>query len=508
MSAAPSYAHNLAHLVVEAAARTPNAVAVVGPSEQLSYAELDSQAAALAAALARRGVGRGDRVCIWLPKSARAVVAMQAALRLGAIYVPIDPGSPSERARKIIVDCRARCLVTTPDRPSPVPAGELDALALIGTKESDASSFEDALAEPDPLPHPVELDPEALAYILYTSGSTGTPKGVCLSHRAGLAFVRWAVELLGLGPEDRLSSHAPFHFDLSVLDLYGAFASGARVCLIPEGLAYAPAKLVAFIRTHQISCWYSVPSVLMMMMDRGELLELPPEQAPRHVVFAGEPFPIKHLRRLREHFAASRMFNFYGPTETNVCTFHEVREIEPERSTPVPIGRVCCGDSGWVRKPDGEPAALGEQGELIIRGPTVMSGYWGRPPLAGEPYATGDIVREIEAGVYEYAGRRDHMVKVRGMRIELGEIEAALLQHPAIEHAAVVVAGQGLEAMLLAFLVTSERLSLIKLKMHCAARLPRYMIIDRARTLDALPRTPNGKIDRRLLSERANESSS
>ena len=507
MSAEPSHAHNLAQLVVEAAARTPEALALVGPSEQLSYAELDSQAAALAAALARRGVGRGDRVCIWLPKSARAIVAMQAALRLGAVYVPIDPGSPSERARKIIVDCRARCLVTSADRPTPLAPGELDAIALIGTQEADACTFEDALGEGDPLAQPVELEPEALAYILYTSGSTGTPKGVCLSHRAALAFVRWAVALLELGPEDRLSSHAPLHFDLSVLDLYGAFASGARVCLIPEGLAYAPAKLVEFMRAQQISCWYSVPSVLMMMMDRGALLELPPEQAPRHIVFAGEPFPIKHLRRLREHLAGSRMFNFYGPTETNVCTYHEVSAIEPERSTPVPIGRVCCGDRGWVRTPAGEPAALGEQGELIISGPTVMSGYWGRPPLEGEPYATGDIVREIEAGVYEYVGRRDHMVKVRGMRIELGEIEAALLQHPAIEHAAVVVAGHGLQAMLVAFVVTTERLSLIKLKRHCAARLPRYMIIDRARTLDALPRTPNGKIDRRLLSERANESS-
>lgn len=489
---------NLANLVIDAACRAPTAIAVDAPDGQLSYAELDEQAARLASALAAAGVGPGDRVALWLPKSARAIVAMQAALRLGAAYVPIDPESPPARARKIIVDCTARCLVMDDGRRSPLVD---ERVTLIGS-DDPARAYAQVLASAPAAVPTVDVDPEQLAYILYTSGSTGTPKGVALSHRAALSFVSWAHETLGAGPDDRFSSHAPFHFDLSVLDLYAAFMAGARVCLIPEGLAYAPAQLVEFIRKHAITVWYSVPSALIMMMVHGGLLEL--ERPPSRIVFAGEPFPLKHLRRLHERFGAARLLNLYGPTETNVCTFHEIAGIEPSRTTPPPIGRACCGDEVWAIKPDGASAGVGETGELMVRGPTVMTGYWGQPPLASRPYPTGDIVRVIEDGVYEYVGRRDHMVKVRGMRIEIGEVESALLEHPAIDHVAVVVAGLALEARLVAFVCARERVSLLGLKRHCAERLPRYMLVDEVRNLDELPRTGNGKIDRVLLSQWTN----
>ncbi|PRP93390.1 Tyrocidine synthase 3 [Enhygromyxa salina] len=490
---------NLANLVIRAARETPHAIAVDAPDGQLSYAELDDQAARLAGALSAAGVEVGDRVALWLAKSTRAVVAMQAALRLGAVYVPIDPDSPGARARKIIVDCDARCLVTDPGRSSPLRA-EDPAITSIGSDDPGAIAYEDALAT-DPLNEPRALDPERLAYILYTSGSTGTPKGVSLSHRAALAFVHWAHETLAASPDDHFSSHAPFHFDLSILDLYVAFSARARVCLIPEGLAYAPRQLVEFIRKHGITVWYSVPSALIMMMEHGGLLEL--DEPPSRVVFAGEPFPIKHLRRLRARFSSVRLLNFYGPTETNVCTFHEVLDIDPSRVSPVPIGRACCGDEAWAVTAEGARARVGESGELMVRGPTTMTGYWGHPPLGDRAHATGDIVRVVEDGVYEYLGRRDHMVKVRGMRIEIGEIESALLEHPALRHVAVVVVGTGLAARLVAFVCADTRVSLIGVKGHCAQRLPRYMVIDEVRTVDALPRTGNGKIDRRLLTQLA-----
>ncbi|KIG13412.1 non-ribosomal peptide synthetase [Enhygromyxa salina] len=486
---------NLATLVIEAAQRTPHAIAVVGPDAQLSYTQLDEQAARLATALANAGVVASDRVALWLPKSARAVVAMQATLRLGAVYVPIDPESPPARACKIIADCTARCLVIDEHRASPLSGESATSVAVV--RASDPAHTQ-AHTQARALP-PVDLHPEQLAYILYTSGSTGTPKGVALSHRAALAFVSWAHAALAAAPSDHFSSHAPFHFDLSVLDLYVAFMAGARVCLIPAGLAYAPAQLVAFIRKHAITIWYSVPSALIMMMDHGGLLEL--ESPPSRIVFAGEPFPIKHLRRLREQFSAVRLLNFYGPTETNVCTYHEVLTIDPARATPVPIGRACCADEAWAINADGEVAKPGETGELMVRGPTVMTGYWGRPPLGTHPYATGDIVRVLEDGVYEYVGRRDHMVKVRGMRIEIGEVEAALLEHPAINQVAVIVAGVALEARLVAFVCGPQRVSLLALKRHCAERLPRYMQVDEVRNLDQLPRTGNGKIDRKRLLE-------
>ncbi|NVB37536.1 amino acid adenylation domain-containing protein [Pseudenhygromyxa sp. WMMC2535] len=497
---------NLGRLVTAAAKAAPEALAVIGPKRQLRYAELDDAAARVAAGLSAAGVREGDRVALWMDKSCDAVVAMQAALRLGAVYVPIDPQGPGRRARKVILDCGARCLITDAGRPSPL-ADEDPPVLLVGAEAPGALAWAELLASA-PLERAGqgeqgEHDPEALAYILYTSGSTGAPKGVGISHRAAWAFVAWAVDTLQAGPTDRFSSHAPFHFDLSVLDLYAAFAVGARVCLIPPSLG--PGEHVGFIREQGISVWYSVPSVLMMMMEHGGLLELEARLHPRALLFAGEPFPIKHLRELRAHFADARLLNLYGPTETNVCTAYEVTTIEPERSKPVPIGAPCCGDEAWAETAAGERAGPGETGELMVRGPTTMTGYWGQAPLGDRAYATGDIVRVLDDGSFDFVGRRDHMVKVRGMRIEIGEVEAALLEYPGLNALAVLVAGAGLDARLVAFVRLAEGAkppSLLALKRHCAQRVPRYMVVDRVIYVDALPLTSTGKIDRRALAER------
>jgi amino acid adenylation domain-containing protein len=343
------------------------------------------------------------------------------------------------------------------------------------------------------------VEPDDPAYILYTSGSTGSPKGVCVSHRNARAFVDWAVAELAATRTDHFSSHAAFTFDLSVLDLYVAFASGGAVHLIPAELAYAPVELVRFLHEHQITVWYSVPSALALMMREGGLLDRPAPSALRAVLFAGEPFAIGDVRRLAG-WTGARLLNLYGPTETNVCTFHEVRADDLARDRPVPIGRPCSGDKAWARRADGNRGGPGEEGELIVDGPTVMLGYWGRPAHQG-PYETGDLVRALPDGSFDYLGRRDHMVKVRGNRIELGEVEAALAAHADVAQAGAIVVGQGLDARLVAFVVpaSGQPLGTLGLRRHCAERLPRYMLPDEIRVVVDLPHTGNGKLDRLAL---------
>lgn len=475
-------AGRLEELVRRQARRTPRAIAVRGPDGDLDYAGLDAEADRVAGALAALGAGPGERVALWLPKGVRAVAAMQGVLRTGAAYVPVDPAAPIRRAELIIGDAAPCAVITSAERAGQIPAG-LPAL----------STWPEQHPYPDP-----GTGPDDLAYILYTSGSTGIPKGVCVSHRNALAFVEWAVAELAAGPADRFANHAPFHFDLSVLDLYAAFLAGASVHIIPQERAYAPRSLVAFLADHGITVWYSVPSALVLMTRDGGLLDRVPDTL-RALLFAGEPYPVAHLRPLRERLPHVRFLNLYGPTETNVCTFHEVRDVGPG---PVPIGTACSGDKVWAIRPDGTPALPGEEGELVVDGPTVMLGYWGAPPQAGRPYRTGDLA-VLADGVYHYAGRRDTMVKLRGNRVELAEVEAALHTCPGVQDAAVAVAGSGLDARLIAFLVATDRPDLLTVKRHCAATLPRHMIVDEVRYLPELPRTSTGKLNRRTLATAA-----
>ncbi|HZN19652.1 MAG TPA: AMP-binding protein, partial [Micromonosporaceae bacterium] len=340
------------------ATRTPEAVAVSSPDGSVTYAELDALAQQQAAGLRAAGVTAGDRVVLWAAKSVSGVALMQAALRVGAAYVPVAPTNPASRMSRIAADAGARVIVTdqaqgersgpvaTTQRSGPAGTAQQSGPVAAGRRAGEPALMTFAeLAElgtvgpavPDPA---VDTGLDDPAYLLYTSGSTGTPKGVCLSHRNGAAFVEWAGDVLSVVAADRLTNHAPFNFDLSVFDLYAAFRAGASVHLVPEELSYAPQQLVRFIRDTGITVWYSVPSALVLMIRDGGLLDGDPPPGLRACVFAGEPMPIQYVHQMREAWPGVRLMNWYGPTETNVCTSYEVSALDAGRTRPLPIGRA------------------------------------------------------------------------------------------------------------------------------------------------------------------------
>ncbi len=505
-------------LLRQAAERAGEHDAVIDRGRRITYAELDRQSNRLARVLRARGVRPGDRVGLYLEKSLEAIVGVYGTLKAGATYVPLDDQAPVRRVAYIARDAGIRGLITSAHQAPQwtelaAEAASLEWAIVAGEVTGPAAGIElipwSALEELDTAPLERHEDPDALAYVLYTSGSTGEPKGVMLSHRNGLGFIDWAAREIGVSARDRLSSHAPLHFDLSTFDLFAAAWGAAPVVLVPRETSVFPIELARFIREARITVWYSVPSILTQLVLRGDLDKHPLPDL-RAVIFAGEVFPGKYLSRLMELVPAPRYVNFYGPTETNVCTWYEVPHEEPLGES-LPIGWPIPGVQAIVERGDGTPAAPGEMGELLIRGTTVMHGYWGDPERTARTlsegegeriYRTGDLVREEPDGRLIFLGRRDAQIKTRGYRVELGEIEAALnALGVVLECAVVAVPDEAITNRLKAFVVTREPISPSALAAVCGDRLPRYMIPDQFEFLDTLPKSSTGKIDRRQLQQ-------
>ncbi|MCC6316279.1 MAG: amino acid adenylation domain-containing protein [Gemmatimonadaceae bacterium] len=512
----------LVDLLQDAAQRRPDHPAVEAiPSGCLTFRALDALSDRVRDRLTLLGVGRGDRVGIYARKSIDAYSAMLGVMKCGAAYVPVDYAAPAWRSAFILADCGVKAVVLESSltaawseeatRLGPLPSlielqGAGDGSHL--TAALDALDVTHGMAA-----RAVTVRPRSdeLAYILYTSGSTGKPKGVMLSHRNAVSYVDWCSAVFAPREDDRFSSHAPFHFDLSILDLYVPLKHGATVVLINADQGKEPTSLAALIAERRLTVWYSTPTILTMLaqygkMNRHEYTSL------RYVFFAGEVFPVKHLRAVKALLPSARFFNLYGPTETNVCTYHEIpAEVEPTRTEPYPIGRACEQFASRVVDEDGRDVERGAEGELIMAGPGVLLGYWNLPEKTAEAffvdaggtrwYRTGDLVTEDAHGVFTYVGRRDRMVKRRGYRIELGEIESGLYRHPDVKEAAVVAVkdaegGVRIKAVLAS---SGAALSVIAMKQFCAQVLPAYMSPDVFTFVDALPRTSTDKVDYQCL---------
>ena len=511
----------LVELVAHAAEIAPDKTAVWSADARMSYRELVSGARRIATFLADAGIKPGDRVAVWMDKTPSCVQVILGVMTAGAAYVPLDPRAPWRRCRAILDDCGVAALaVDGPRLPMmrELLEGATLPLLLVDTAGSDApvvatrsATRAEALATPArELPPPRTED---IAYILYTSGSTGTPKGVVHTHRSGVAFTDWVIRTYDVQPADVFSSHAPFHFDLSILDLYASLGTGAGVRLISSVEAMLPPHLVKGVAEWGITIWYSVPSILTAMLEVGDL-EKRGFGHVRALLFAGEVFPTPQLRRLRAALPDVRLSNLFGPTETNVCTYYDVpREIPEGRS--IPIGRACEHLDCFVLDAGGAEAGVGAEGTLWVKGGNLMSGYFSRTTSAqglvpdprgqaGPAYCTGDIVRLQPDGNYDFLGRRDHMIKVRGFRVEAGEIEAVLTAHPAIVEAVVVPlpderAGNRIVSTVVPR--SGQMVDAPALAAFCKERLPGYMVPEEFDVVASLPRTSTGKADRKTLLE-------
>jgi amino acid adenylation domain-containing protein len=514
----------LQHLLRTSAEARGDHPAVIDHSRVLTYAELDTASNRLARLLHKRGVSRGDRVGLYLEKSTESIVAIYAVLKAGGVYVPLDPQAPVSRLAYVTRNCDIRWLLTGNEKAGDWAdllrqAPQIKGVIVLNGEIEDGQDLAGSVALLDRRSVEGQLDAPILvagisndlAYILYTSGSTGDPKGVMLSHRNALAFVDWAVKEFAVRPDDRLSNHAPLHFDLSVFDIYAAAKVGATLVLVPPEISVFPIEVARFIDRNEITIWYSVPSLLSRLSEKANL---PDGALPRlrTILFAGEVFPVKYLRRLMLQLPHVRFSNLYGPTETNVCTWYDVTQAPEETSEPIPVGRAIADVEVFAVKDDGTLAARGEVGELLVRGTTVMQGYWDDPERTGRSlvadplgrpgfaYRTGDLVREEDGGCFRLLGRRDAQIKSRGYRIELGDIEAALYRHPAIAECAVLaIPDDMITNRLVACAALKHQVDQPELVRWCADIIPRYMIPEAFEFHATLPKTSTGKIDRQLL---------
>jgi amino acid adenylation domain-containing protein len=469
---------NLHSGFIQQCQHSPNAVAFVEGDKQVSYAQFHRNSQNLAAFIRQYlGLSKINRIALLLDRGIDAATAIYGVLLAGATYIPLDIHNPSNRLNFIIHDAQPAFVLGLGDCPAWLEMPE---------KWLDIGQLPIAVAYAGN-----EVSPSALAAILYTSGSTGLPKGVALSHQAMLNFSAWAAKTFTLTAEDRVASLAPFHFDLSVFDLFSSLSTGASVHFMPSSLTLSPSRLTGWLSEQAITCWYTVPSILGFIALKGALSSTPLPNL-KTLLFAGEVFPTPQLISLVSQLPHTNCYNLYGPTETNVCCYWPVKRSRLNSLEPIPIGLPACNA---VLKIDEET------GELWVQGANNFAGYWQQgklslPLAANGWHPTGDKVSRNEYGEYCYHGRLDRMLKCSGYRIEPAEIEHAINQLSAVESCAVVGVGDANSGQRpAAAVVLKASYTLADIVMPLKEKLPVYMNPCKFLVLETLPVLSNGKTD-------------
>ncbi|MFI6645287.1 amino acid adenylation domain-containing protein, partial [Streptomyces sp. NPDC050504] len=492
----------------EQAARTPDATAVVFEDTRLTYAELNARSNRLARLLITRGVGPESRVAVLMDRSVDLTVALLAVLKAGAAYVPIDPGHPVERVAFVVADARPVLVVTAGGVGSVVPGGVVRVVVDAPEVVEECARFGDGdLSDGD---RGGVVLPGHAAYVIYTSGSTGRPKGVVVSRGALGNFVAVVRGRLALGSGDVLVAVTTVAFDIHVLELFVPLVSGARVVLAGRETVRDPGALAGLVVGSGATVLQATPAVW-----QGLVAEAPAAVRGLRALVGGEALPAGLARQLTA--SAVSVTNLYGPTETTVWS--TLADLHTGDDNHVPIGRPIANTRVFVLDAALRPVPVGAAGELYVSGAGLARGYLDRPGLTAERfvahpygapgermYRTGDLARWGSDGRLECLGRTDDQVKVRGFRIELGEVEAALAAYPAVAQAAVVVReDQPGDKRLVGYVVPVSGSSgvdvvdIAEVRAGLSAVLPDYMVPAAIVTLDALPLTVNGKLDRKAL---------
>jgi amino acid adenylation domain-containing protein/thioester reductase-like protein len=488
------------HLIADQVKRTPDAVAVQFEGERLTYRELDQRANQLSGRLMNQGVEPGILVGIFLNRSAEMLIGLLGVLKAGGAYLPLDPAFPSERLAFMLADSQASIILTQESLFSKLPEHIAHVICIDDPNQVEIAESSYGMERP--------VNPDDLAYVIYTSGSTGKPKGVQIHHGAVVNFLSSMREQLSINAEDTLLAVTTLSFDIAVLELVLPLIAGARVVIANSEVVADGALLANALIDSQVTVMQATPATWRSLLEAGWQ-----GKEDLKILCGGEALTTDLAQQLLERGA--QLWNLYGPTETTIWSTTFKVSSQLDSSKTIPIGHPIANTQIYILDVNLGPVPVGISGDLYIGGDGVSRGYLNRPELTTERfipnpfrpqtliYKTGDLARYRADGNIEFLGRSDQQVKVRGFRIETGEVEAALSEHPAVRQAVVVAwRERSSDAALVAYVVPtqgSNEADFSQLRDFLRQKLPEYMLPSIFVTLESMPLTPNGKVDRKSL---------